>query len=188
MEKQTGLSLEQIIQSRNKKDTIIGGEYFAFFGLLLILTYLFSAFIFSDWWIWLLSIGIGWLSIISYEYYRYAKDGRYSTRIQSEIYSTWIIIGGFVLPIILIVFPNFLKLYPGKAICPLTYLVTGIGVALTGVICKDKGFKLGGFVFLIGSFLSVYFNNGIQQLVIFMFVMLLGLVIPGLVSKYNEKR
>jgi hypothetical protein len=179
--------LSEIIDSRSKKERIIGGEYIAFMGLLMIAVYAFNAFIYSEWWIWLIGIAIGWAGILIYDRIREKKEGKYTIRIQSEIYAIWIAIGGVALPLVLL-FYGYFNLIEGKAVSPLMYLISSLGVWFMGVCAKSTVFKVGALACMIGTFLSIFYNSGIQQLVIFNSVMLAGFVVPGIVSKYNEQR
>lgn len=178
--------LEKIIESRSEKERVVGGEYIAFMGILMIAVYAFNAFVFSDWWVWLLGFGIGWAGILTYDHLREQKEGKYSTRIQSEIYSIWIAIGGVAAPLIFL-FYGYFNLFPSKAVCPLMYLIISLGVWLTGVVAKSLEFKLGALAFIAGTFLSIFYNSGIQQLMIFNIVIIAGMIVPGIVSKCNEK-
>lgn len=180
--------LDEIVSSRVKKDTVIGGEYIAFIGGWMILTYLFNMFVVSNWWVWLASIALGWIAILAGEKWRAKKEGHYSTRIQSEIFSIWILIGGFAAPMILYVFPALFKLYPGTAITPLMYFLCGIGIWLTGVVSRGKEFKLGALCLFAGSLLASFYTTVYVQLFIFLSVMVTGFVIPGIVSKRNESK
>jgi hypothetical protein len=130
----------------------------------------------------LIGIAIGWTGILVYEKMREKKDGKYSIRIHREIYAIWIAIGGIALPVILL-FYGYFNLIEGKAVCPLMYLISSLGVWFMGVLAKSTAFKLGAIACIIGTFLSIFYNSGIQQLVIFNIVMIAGFVVPGIVSK-----
>ncbi len=178
--------IDSLIQSREKKDTVIGGEYLAFIGLWISVTYLINAFVYSHISIWLVSIALAWVAIFGFEKFQERNDGHYSTRIQKEVLSIWIIIGGFAMPTILGILPLLFDIYLGKAAVPLSYLILGIGVWLTGTVSKSTVFKYGGIAFFIGMFISLALNSNTHQLILFQIVMTLGLVVPGIVSKVNE--
>ncbi len=86
----------------------------------------------------------------------------------------------------LFVFPNLLNLYSGTAITSLTYFVTGIGIWLTGVVSKGNEFKIGALCLFAGSALAALYDSQSIQMILFLFIMTSGFVIPGIVSKYNE--
>ena len=180
--------LNQIIESRSGKELVIGGEYIAFMGIIIIATNAFNTYVFSDWLIWLIGMIIGWSGIMGYDYLKEKKEGKYSTRVQNEIFSIWIAVGGVAVPFVLLIFPGYFQLYDGKAIRPLIYMVLGLGIWLTGVVAKSSEFRFGALACVAGIFLSIYLNSEIQQMVIFHIVMIAGMIVPGIVSKYNEKR
>lgn len=179
--------IDSLIQSREKREGVIGGEYLAFIGLLMTATYLINALVISHFAIWAVSIALGWVAILTYEKVKAMKDGHYATRIQKEILSIWTVIGGFAVPAVLIILPALLELYPGEAIIPLTYLVLGIGVWLTGAVAKSGVFKVGGVFYFAGMFISPVLSTQAHQMILFFIVMFAGLIIPGIVSKVHEK-
>ncbi len=179
--------IESLIESRVKKEGVIGGEYLAFIGILMTVTYLINAFVYSEVWIWIASIAFGWISILGYERIREIESGHYTTKIQKEILSIWVVIGGFAIPTVLLLLPIFFGLYSGKAIVSLTYLTLGIGVWLTGSVSKCNIFKFGGLSFFIAMFLSSAINSNLYQMILFLVVMVAGLIVPGIVSKINER-
>lgn len=150
-------------------------------------TYVINAFIYSHLWVWIASIALGWAVIWGHEKIKEQKDGHYATRIQKEILSIWITIGGFAIPTVLFILPGYFGLYSGKAIIPLTYLTLGIGVWLTGSVSKKSIFNLGGAAFFIGVFISSSINSNLYQMILFLIVMTTGLILPGIVSKVNER-
>ena len=180
--------LDQIIESRSRKEKVVGGEYIAFNGALMMAVYAFNYFIHSSWWSWLIGMGIGWAGFIIYSSLKERREGSYSTRIQSEVFAVWIVLAGVALPLAIVVFPGIFHLYCGRAIFAIAYLITGIGVLLTGIIAQSLEFKLGAVAFGAAVFLSIFFNTNIQQFEIFYFAMSAGMVIPGIVSKYNERK
>lgn len=180
--------LEQLIESRSKKEFVVGGEYFACIGLLMIAVMSINKFFVSGWWIWLMGIAGGWVGIFVYDYFREQKNGRYSTRIQKEVFTLWILFGIIICPLLVVIFPGYLNLYSYKAIYPLIYLILSFSLWMTGIIAVSSEFKAGAVIFLAGTILSIFFNSPFQLFWIFNIIMLTGLVIPGIVSKYNECR
>ncbi len=178
--------IETLLQSRESKEGVIGGEYIAFIGLLMTATYLFNAFVYSHFAVWFASITFGWIAIVGHEKIQEQKAGHYATRIQKEVLSIWAIIGGFAIPTVLIFLPAFFDLYSGRATVPLIYLILGIGTWLTGAVSQSSVFKGGGISYFIALFLSPLIPSSMNQLILFVIVMFLGLILPGIVSKINE--
>lgn len=180
------VGITSLLQSREKKEGVIGGEYLAFIGMLMTVTYLVNAFIYSHMWVWVGSISLGWVSIVCYEKIRARKEGHYATRIQKEVLSIWVLVGGFAIPTVLFLLPSFFELYSGKAIVPLTYFTLGIGLWLTGAVSKSIEFNVGGALFFVAMFVAASLNSNLYQLILFIGVMSAGLIVPGIVSKVHE--
>ncbi len=179
--------IDSLIQSREQKEAVIGGEYLAFIGIHISVTYLFNAFVYSHFWVWFVSIIFGWLAILGHEKFQERKVGHYATKIQKEVLSIWAVVGGFAIPSVLLILPALFDLYSGITTVTLTYLILGMGVWLTGVVSKSTIFKLGGLCYFIGMFLSPLMNSNNKQLILFLIVMITGLILPGIVSKVNER-
>jgi hypothetical protein len=98
-------------------------------------------------------MALGWSGILGYSYVKEKKEGKYSTRVQNEIFSIWFAVGGVVAPLIIVIFPGYFHLYEGKAIGPLMYMILGLGIWLTGVVAKSNEFRFCSLACIAGSFL-----------------------------------
>ncbi len=183
MEKNSIEKLKEIVERREERETLVGGEIFAGWGVLAIITHNLFNLLFPNVLLWVGMLVIGILAQTIYTLLAY-KNG-WSSFWGKMLSAFWIFLTAIFI-LIVYVYPFLLKLYPPKAIYPLNLLMLSIGMYVSSEIATKFSFKVGSVVFLISSFLTAY--NIDLTFIVFNVAILLGLIVPGIWSFYEKRK
>jgi hypothetical protein len=183
MEEETVEKLKKLVEKRKSMEKVAGGEIFAMWGILNIIAFTVFNFIRYSILVWVVMISVGIITQILYVRYLESKSG-FRLFWTNKINELWIYMI-VLLPFIFFVFPFLLKIYDPWSIFPLISLWISIGMFASGIIVNQLSMKIGGFVFLISSILTVKFLD--LWFIIYPASVVCGLIIPGIWSKYEEK-
>ena len=184
MEHESMDELKNMIQKRKARERLVGGEVFAFWGLLNIITYLVYQYVFTSFWVWIIMVVAGISTQIIYVR-EMKKKLKYKLMWSHRVSILWL---GFVLmlPLLFYVYPQVFKIYSQKAVLPIISLGITLGLFSTGLMTLQKS-----WYFAAGIFLTASISSGAcikAQGWIFMGAMVFGFVIPGIWSKYEQRK
>ncbi len=175
--------LRQLVEKRRSRG-IAGGEIFAMWGFLNLISFTIHYFFINSIIIWIVMLGIGIILQIFYVKFFLNNKG-YQLFWFGKINNLWIFML-VLLPFIFIVFPFLLKLYTSYCIYPLILLWLSIGMFVSGLIVEQWSMKIAGMIFLASSILLSFFMD--KWNIIYPLSIIFGLIIPGIWSKYEEKK
>lgn len=184
MDKDSFGKLKEIIEKREEREHLSGGEVFVWWGLLnLIAMNVFHFWIYSDW-VWIVMIITGIVGQVWYIGFLKRKTGvvMFWGKALSEL---WIFIV-VLLPLLFYVFPVMAGIYSGKAIFPLIFISLCIAMYISGILTSLLAFKIGGVVYLLSAIVCAFKPEWV--LYIFNLTTLFGLIIPGIWSFYERRK
>jgi hypothetical protein len=175
--------LKELIEKRKERIKSAGSEIFFFWGLILLAGSLVRAFLFISEWVSVITMIAG--IAVQIIYIRSKRMGKgYVNLWKNTLNYMWI----FIVIIIIIagvIFPAC-NLYSGQAGSALSFLFASPGAFLSGIWLKKWSFKFGSLVFIIASiFIALPFPE--NKILVILPAYFLGLVIPGLTGKLEER-
>lgn len=173
---------KDLIEKRNARGKTAGGEIFAFWGVLNLISYFIFIFLWNSDFIWPIMIVIG-ITIQIFYVRRLEFDKGYQLFWYKNVNWLWLFLV-VLMPFLFYIFPFLLKMYPPMAIFPLIFLWLSAGLMITGILVEQLCFKLGALVMAFACIITVAFLNLV--LVIYPAAIVLGLIIPGIWSRYEE--
>ncbi len=175
---------EKLVEKRSARGKIAGGEVFAFWGILNLIGYFTYFFLWTSIIVWVIMMVIGVIVQIFYVERIKKKDG-YQLFWTGIINQLWLFIL-VLLPFLFYIFPFVFKIYSPIAIFPLIFLWLSIGSLITGLIVEQLSFTLGGLILFVSSILLVLFID--ELIIIYPATITAGVIIPGIWSRYEEKK
>lgn len=177
-------TLKNIIAQRQNRARTIGGEVFAIWGTLNIITSILHKNIWHSPFIWMIMVAIG--APFQAMYVRKLKKrSEFKLFWSFSVSETWLAIVA-MLPLIFYVFPHVFHLYTQKAIFPIAYIGLAGGMYFSGILTEKLSMKIGGLLFLACSVLTGVFQD--QAHMIHGLAMFFGFIVPGIWSKYEQKK
>jgi MFS family permease len=173
----------KLIEKRKARGKKAGGEVFAYWGILNLIAFFLFSYLWGSLYVWVIMIVLGIILQIIYVR-RLQADQEYKLFWFGTINQLWIFMV-VLMPFIFYVFPFLLNVYSPINIYPLLFLWLSIGMFISGILVGQLCFKLGGIIFLISCIVTVLFFDMLR--VIYPVTMILGLVLPGIWSRYEEE-
>jgi len=171
------LNTKQKLRSGSGKPFLIWG-YTTFMVSLLIYYLINKTEDYHYHWLWFLIPIIGFVGNYLSRKKRQKHSKNYIDRVISYV---WIVIGisGFLI--------SFATIFVRMPALSMEVLLMGIGTTLTGLILKFKPIIISGF-FAIASCYIFFFIKGSEEIIIFGFIFLIMMVIPGHILNYQQRR
>ena len=169
--------LQKLVEERERRENMGGGEIFAGWGVLNLLALATDYFVSCDTLVWIIMILVGITGQIIYLKIASAR-GKSMIFWEKAISNLWVFLVA-ILPVIFYLYPFVLKVYPNKAIFPLVMLWLSIGLFVSGIIVGQLRHKIGGFVFLAAAVLTPLLTEQ-AQVWVYAAAVVLGLIVPGL--------
>ncbi|MGA2142116.1 MAG: hypothetical protein ABSG94_06790 [Brevinematales bacterium] len=182
MEDESENQFKELIEKRNARGKMAGGEMFAFWGILNLISYFIFILLWHSDFVWPVMIIIGMTIQVIYVR-NLEKDKGYQLFWFKNTSQLWLFLV-VLMPLIFYIFPFVLKMYKPMTIFPLIFLWLSAGLMISGIIVEQLCFKLGAAVMACAAVLTVLFFSLV--LYIYPVSILLGLIIPGVWSRYEE--
>jgi hypothetical protein len=182
-EKNTIEKLKEIVEQREERFNLSGGEVFVWWGVLTLLAHNIFNLLFPNMLVWIGMIVIGNAGMITYIII--ISRGKFKTfwgKMLAEFWVFWTVL----LIFIFYVFPFGLKLYPPTAIYPLILFALANGMYVSGLITERISFKAGAIAFLLSSIYLAFDTT--KFFLVYNIGTILGLVIPGIWSLYEKRK
>jgi hypothetical protein len=180
---QTIEKLKKIVEKRDQLKNKIGGEIFAYWGILSILAYFIFIFAFDHLSLWIIFMVIGWVGSFIIIFLKTRKN-YYSFAWHNAMKELWI---GIHIAIILlgIVFPFIFHVYSPLYISAVVSLLCGVGMLATGALLKRWSIRAGGIILL---FFSIILAALPYIWFLYPAAIGLGTILPAIWSKLEEKK
>jgi hypothetical protein len=175
---------KELVEKRDARGKIAGGEMFAFWGILNLVFYSIFIFLWRSEIVWPIMIVIG-MAVQIFYVRRLENDSGFRLFWYKNTSQLWLFLV-ILMPFIFYIFPAVLKIYPEMAIYPLMFLWLSIGLMISGILVEQLCFKLGALVMACACIFTVMNFSMIK--VIYPAAVLLGLIVPGIWSRYEQKK
>jgi hypothetical protein len=184
MQDETLNQFNKLVEQRSARGKVVGGEIFALWGVLNLIAFFTDYYLWSSIFVWLIMILAGAVIQVVYFRFKVNKPGfrLFWVGIVNQLWLFMVIL----IPFIFYVFPFLLRIYSPEAIFPLIFLWLSAGLLVTGLIVEQPGFIFGGIATFAAAILLVVFMNSL--LIIYPAAIVAGLIIPGIWSRYEEKK
>ncbi len=176
--------LKDLVNKRKSRGRIAGGEIMSFWGILIIAAMAVFTYMWPSTFVWVIALAAGIIAQISYFRLK-ASDSGFSLFWFGNLKYLWLFML-LLLPFLFYIFPFLLNVYPPRAINPLIFLWISIGMFASGLIVEHVSIITGGLILLLLSILSAVFID--YWTIIFYSGMISGVIIPGIWSRYEEKK
>ncbi len=176
--------LKDLIEKRKVRIKNSGSEIFIIWGVILLAGYIVKAFIIKSEWVFLITMISGIIAQVAFIAVKKKAKG-HELLWNNTMSIMWIYT---ILIIILLgeVFPVYFKLYSDQAGTVLIYLFVCPALFISGLWLKKWSIKLSCFVFILASiFMVLPFPE--NKTIVIIAVIILGLIIPGIAGKLEEK-
>jgi hypothetical protein len=185
--------LGSVLDNHQQRCSRLWGELFALWGMLVIGVTLLEVYVWSSIWLWPAMIGVGLFTQAIYVRAVERRGGEYTLKFQRDIYVLWMSITIVLLPLVGLVLPLGLKIYTPRATVVLMSLILALGMWVSGFIGRALSFKLGGGALLVGGLVQAFILAAQKRqtpglIWTFILTILLGMVIPGIVSRIHERQ
>ena len=176
--------LNQLIEKRERRGELVGGEILAVWGVLNLITVSIYKYLWHTSFPWLIMVVLGIVIHVSYLAYL-KRRSKYKLFWEGTVNYIWLVTV-ILLPVVFFLFPVVFKLYGARAVFPLVELLLAVALFISGIISRKLSMKVGGVFFLGASLFTAAYPG--EYLIPYMFSMIFGFIVPGIWSRYERKK
>jgi len=184
---ETNKKLKDILSRREVRYRVAGGEIFAGWGILNLAAVSVQTWLWNSVYLWLIMIAIGIpLQTLYIRHLSLRQIGEgftiFWSRKMNELWISFLI----MLSLLIYWFPFMLRLYPDFQITIFVYFWLSLAMFCSSLLTRQTSLRFGALVFFAAGWICAWIGTG--NVLPYVIAIILGLVVPGVWSKYEEIR
>lgn len=184
---ETSEQMKGMLSRREARYRVAGGEIFAGWGILNLIAMAVQLWVWQSVFVWLLMIAIGipLQSLYIRHLIRQQGDEGFQSFWGQKMGELWVSFL-ILLTFLIYVFPFLLKLYPPELITVFVYFWLSLAMFYSSILTGQVSIRIGAAVFFLSGCIGALV--GTNSPLPYALANILGLIVPGIWSKYEESR